>query len=231
MEFAVKLLLFLHVMAGFTSLTIGLVPFLTKKGGKVHRMSGKIFYNAMLITAVSALLLSLYRFNPFLFMVGMLTGYSTFTGLQGLKWMRKQKNKAERQDWMGLWIFSGLLVGFLVVALVWLYPQNLAFVPVLIIFTLFLLSQILEDASIFTGKKVMKSRNNWILYHIGRITGAYIAALTAFLVNVVPTPLGILGWLLPAVIGVPLIFYFQKQYGTKKKWPTYKNPASEMIGE
>ncbi|MGB3589435.1 MAG: DUF2306 domain-containing protein, partial [Tunicatimonas sp.] len=85
METTRTVVLILHIIAGFIALTVGVVPFAAKKGGKLHNTTGRIFYYAMIFVAVSAFGLAIYRFSPFLLMVGLLTLYSTVTGYRGLQ--------------------------------------------------------------------------------------------------------------------------------------------------
>ena len=58
----------------------------------------------------------------------------------------------------------------------------------------------------------------WYYMHIGQMSGAYIATVTAFLVNNgrwFPFVPGIVLWLLPAAVGVPLITQTIKKYKNK----------------
>ena len=222
METFFYIVLIVHIAAGFTALSTGFVPFVTVKGGKIHKTTGKIFYYAMLTVAASAFVLSILHFNPFLFIVGLLTGYATYTGYQGLIWMRTQRKLGTKKDWLFLDVFGLVLLGFLLVVPGWLFPDHTGFLSVMITFTCILLFFVVKDVRIFSGHKVMKERNSWIVYHIGRISGAYIAALTAFLVVNVQTDPVFIAWLLPAAIGVPAIFYFQHQYKKKKGSPVTK---------
>lgn len=61
------------------------------------------------------------------------------------------------------------------------------------------------------------TNKSWIRYHIGRISGAYIAAVTAFLVSNVSTNPEFIAWLLPTVIGIPLVSVLRRRYFARKK--------------
>ncbi len=82
-------------------------------------------------------------------------------------------------------------------------------------FALSLLNLLRQDGQLFSGRKKIKGKA-WIRYHIGRISGAYLATITAFLVNNVHTDPEFVAWLLPTTIGVPAIVYFKRQYGERK---------------
>ena len=83
--FFIKILLFIHVIAGFTSLTTGLIAFTTQKGGANHRKIGKVYFYAMTTVFVTAIIVSVYKFIPFLFMIAFLSYYSVFAGVRALK--------------------------------------------------------------------------------------------------------------------------------------------------
>ena len=55
--------LYLHIFAGFTALTTGLVPMFSKKGSKVHTTWGKIYFWAMFVVALTALIRFQMRVN------------------------------------------------------------------------------------------------------------------------------------------------------------------------
>ncbi len=62
-------------------------------------------------------------------------------------------------------------------------------------------------------------RNWWWYYHISRMSGSYIAAVTAFTVQNVtqhmPAELAWLPWMLPAAVGSPLIARAVRRYREK----------------
>lgn len=216
MEIIRNINLVLHVAAGFTALSVGIFAFASQKGGKVHRISGKIYVMAMLLVAVSSFILSLIRYNPFLFMVGVFTLYMTVTGYRGLIKKRQKTQKGALADWL-LIGFSAVMAGFMTVrAISQVSAGHYDFLPVVLTFSSILLIFIVDDLRIYSGKKTMRA-NDWLLYHIGRISGAYIATFTAFLVTNVQTDPAYIAWLLPTVLGSPLIAYFQRKYRVKKK--------------
>ena len=52
-----------------------------------------------------------------------------------------------------------------------------------------------------------KSKTGWLAQHIGKITGAYIASVTAFLVGGMKVQ-GLMVWILPSIIGNAFIIYY-----------------------
>lgn len=73
------------------------------------------------------------------------------------------------------------------------------------------------DYRSYTGRE--EEPNFWLLAHLQRMIGAFMAALTAFLVvtaNQIPLALpGVIYWLLPTAVLVPLIFYGSGKYRAK----------------
>lgn len=216
METTRTVVLILHIIAGFIALTVGVVPFAAKKGGKLHNTTGRIFYYAMIFVAVSAFGLAIYRFSPFLLMVGLLTLYSTVTGYRGLQLKRKRAVKGELKDW-ALLAFIGVALVFTIWQTITQFGINNTGVLILVgVFGSLLATQLISDIPVFSGRKVMKNKQ-WIRYHISRISGAYIATLTAFLVNNVRTDPEFIAWLLPTLIGLPLVSFLRRRYFAQRK--------------
>lgn len=99
--------------------------------------------------------------------------------------------------------------GFITYGLLLLINSN-NFGSVLIVFGSMSILMVLQDFRTYRGKSKLK--NFWLLIHFQRMIGAYIAAITAFLVvNNTYLP-SIIAWLMPSVIIVPLIFLWSKKY-------------------
>lgn len=214
MEIFRSICLVLHIAAGFTALVVGVFAFASPKGKKVHRFSGKIYVVAMLVVAFSSFILALLRYNPFLFMVGVFTLYMTITGYRGLA--RKQKKQSPALDWV-LIVFSTLMAAYMLIKTFSLAGEALeGFMPVVIVFAVTLFVFIIRDIQIYSGR-IQMTANKWLLYHIGRISGAYIATFTAFLVTNIQTDPAYIAWLLPTVVGSFVIAYFQRKYKVKPR--------------
>ncbi|HNY54314.1 MAG TPA: hypothetical protein PKI86_01755, partial [Chitinophagales bacterium] len=114
------------------------------------------------------------------------------------------------------WIFAGcmLLFGLVFIAFgIKLFLQQEKFGIVFVVFGFISLRFVYTDWQNYTGKA--KEKNYWLLAHLQRMTGAYIASLTAFLVvnKILP---GIIVWLLPTVILTPLIIAWTRKYRVEK---------------
>ena len=104
---------------------------------------------------------------------------------------------------------------FFIVYGITLLINHINFGIVLLVFGLISIQMVRMDINVYRGN--IKFKNYWLLMHIQRMTGGYIAAFTAFLVvNNTYLP-GIVAWLAPTVIFVPLIFYWSKKMQLKNQ--------------
>lgn len=217
METIYQLFLNIHIISGSAALIAGLLNLLRKKGDAWHIKAGKFFVYAMLFTGFSSLLLSVYISSFFLFITGVFSIYLVGTGQRYL--YLRQLNKGQKPkavDWMltlsmlvaGLF-FAGLGIGMLL-------GKNMMGLTHLT-FGFIGLTAVYADFRSYKGKE--EAPAFWLLAHLQRMTGAYIAALTAFLVvnaHQIPIALpAVVYWLLPTAILVPLIFYWSAKYRAK----------------
>jgi hypothetical protein len=171
----------------------------------------------MLSTAISALALSVLHENTFLFIVGIFTLYLVGTGYRYLNWKKSKQCKMPGAiDW--LLFFMMLIAGilFTLKGTLLLFCPNL-FGLVLITFGLLGLLFTHQDFKNFKGK--VGNPGFWLSVHLQRMTGGFIAAMTAFLVvnaKYFPEQIpGFIFWLLPTVILTPLIIRWSRQYQPK----------------
>lgn len=210
MQFIYTILLALHIIAGTIALASGTIAFVARKGKGWHTRAGSFFYYAMLFTGFSALTLSILKFNPFLFIVGLFSLYLTITGYRSLHTLPRPSPASIRTDWL-IWALSLLgTITFLVFNLLQ-GPGDLA--PVLYVFCFILLGMLWKDYQNFSKPKW--KYQDLLKRHISRMGGAYIATLTAFIVTNVQMEPAYLPWLLPTALITPVLIYFQYQYSQK----------------
>jgi len=208
MQFFFKTLLVLHIFTGFLALLFGFIAMIVKKGGKVHRLVGKIFFFSMLGVTASALLISLIKKNQFLLFIAIFSFYQNYMGYRALK---EKSLEPLPIDWLVLIVGS-------VNALFMLCSFNI----VLMVFgtiNLLLVSGNFR-VNILLGRKKALPPLTWLKRHIGMMIGAYIATVTAFIVVndkwfVSPLVPSWLPWLLPTIVLGPLIVYFTKKFTGK----------------
>jgi uncharacterized membrane protein len=214
METLFKILLSIHIIAGSIGLATGTLNIARKKGDKAHKNVGKFFFYSMLINGFSGLLMTLIHRNDFLLIISVFSIYMVATGqrylsLKGLS----RGEKPKTIDWILSFCMLLFGIAFIVFGM-YLVENSNYFGTVLIIFGLISILMVRVDYKNYTGK--ISINNFWLLVHIQRMIGSYIAATTAFLVvnnTILP---GIIAWLLPSVLIIPLIFIWSKKYKIAK---------------
>jgi len=213
MEIVFKILLVIHIIAGSVGLFTGTINIVRPKGDKPHRLVGKYFFIGMLVNAVAGFLMALMHPNVFLMIIAVFSFYMTATGQRFLSLKRIDKGQSPtKTDWILTLMMILFALGFILYGL-YLLAIDSSFGIVLLVFGSISMLMAKKDISIYKGN--ITTRNYWLLLHIQRMTGAYIAALTAFLVvnNTYLPPL--VAWLAPTVIFTPLIFFWSKKNALK----------------
>lgn len=212
MFFLFNVLLFFHVLSGFIGLIIGSTVLLRKKGDAIHKKTGTIFFYSMLTAGASSLTLAIIHPNYFLFIVGVFTLYMLFTGTRYLRF-KKNNVKPNKTDWLITLLMLLTAIIFIVLGVIQLLHQN-DFGIVFIVFGLLSMRLLYSDYLNYIGK--FKEKNYWLMAHIQRLVGTYIASFTAFLVvnsnylpNFIPSWLV---WIFPTIILTPLILKWSKKY-------------------
>ena len=216
-----RFLVLSHVAAGALALLIAPVAMLTLKGGAWHRRAGAAYFWGMAWIFCSTIGLAFFRFNPFLFVINILSFYAALMGYRVL--YQKQPTKPGQQpgwiDWLAsgvaavggvafvLWGAAGLL-GLRLGSMIF---GDSAYQIIGIIFGALLALQAFADMRRYRNPAAPADSQWWRFEHIGRFGSAYIATVTAFLVQnglrmrLVPAEWFWLLWVLPAMIGSVLI--------------------------
>ena len=205
------LLLTTHIICGGVSLLLGVFILLSKKGDKKHKLIGTIYFYSMLITALLAIAMTYLQPSYFLFVTGVFTTYMLLTGKRYLK--KKIICNVQPIDW--ILTFTMFLFGLAFIALgsYNIFKGNY-FGTVLLVFGGISLLFVYQDYSNFKGTSSVK--NFWLITHLQRMIGSYIAASTAFfVVNNTLLP-GIIAWLLPTFLLVPLIIIWSRKNEVKQ---------------
>ncbi len=222
MQTFLQFTLYLHIFAGFTALTTGLVPMFSQKGSKVHITWGKVYYWAMFVVAITALIRFQMKLNLiFLSGIAVFSFYNTFTGARLIH--RKTNPKPLFVDWFGAVLMVIGSFGMLYFSYLAYRMDNVFYTILFTIFGLFMFVLAFEDLRVFTGRKLIDNDvpvplRYWFQNHISRMGGSYIATVTAFLVvNNPPYIPGLVVWIAPGVIGGILIAITRIKYGKKAR--------------
>lgn len=210
----IKILTYSHILAGAISLIVAPVSMSVLKGGKAHRLTGKIFFWAMTWIFITAVILSINSWKPFLLMVSVLSYYLNVSGYRTLYQKQLHMGKGVMwYDWLAV-IISGLfMIGFAGWG-IYLWINNVAGGVILVIlFSLGGLMSVRGELKAFIKNPLDKNR--WLFNHIGRMVGAFIASVTAFSTNVLTFIPGVWPWIWPTLVGTPLIIYWIRTYKRK----------------
>lgn len=215
MEQTIKILIYIHAFFGGLGLLTGMISIFAKKGGIRHKRAGKVFSYSMLVSSVISLFIARMpnHENLFLFLIGLFTIYMTLAGNRALTLQSKMKDKA---DWIDKLISGTMLlisVGMLGIGALGMAQQ----VGNSVLYLFFGGFGVLLTVRDFQTFKVFKEKKNaWLISHLGRMIGALIASVTAFLVAGLAVGT-LLVWMLPTIFGTAYIIYWSRQIRSKGK--------------
>ena len=205
MQTIYHILLAIHIAAGSTALITGMGAIVTKKGGKSHRLWGKIYFWSMLAVVFSAMLITFIKPILFLFYIAIFSFYLCYSGMASIYLPKKIIRPLFRYTYMPVTLISalcGLIMIYSGASSLIMSGAGMNIVQLTFGVILSLLS--LNDLKRYFFKDGQK-KGEHILLHIGRMGGSYIATFTAFFVVNIQFDPGYVPWLLPTVIGTPLI--------------------------
>src|SRR5438034_3561536 len=100
MESMIAAIRLVHVAAGTLALVVAPIPMLTAKGGGTHRRWGQVYFWAMAVVAVTAVILAAWRPVVFLALLAVFSFYSAFYGYRALFRKRPREGQgALSLDW------------------------------------------------------------------------------------------------------------------------------------
>jgi uncharacterized membrane protein len=201
-------LIYTHAGFGGIALLTGLLALIVKKGSSAHKKTGKLFFYAMLTSAIMALVISVLpnHESPFLFGVGIFSSYFILSGYRALRFKHKNPNLTIDRVISGIMLVSGI-------AMALYFPIfHQEFNIVLAVFGCLGIYGSIRDLRLFGNPE--KLQQNWLKLHLGQMTGGYIAATTAFVVvnNFFPS---FYGWFIPGIIGSFYIAYWVRKLEKK----------------
>jgi uncharacterized membrane protein len=212
--------LIVHISGGTTGLISGTIAASAKKGGKLHKASGVVFFWGMLTASLVAFVLSNLpgHHSIFLFAVGGFTLYMICSGYRivYLKRSAKHNEKPFGPVDYGILLFGFCFGIFLIYMGITTVISGVSFGIVPAVFGMICMNFARHDYRMLF--KALPVKSIWMHSHIVRMMGAMIASYTAFLVvNVRFEPNWIL-WLAPTLAGTALIVFFLRKYtpDTKK---------------
>ncbi|MEA9412400.1 hypothetical protein [Flavobacterium sp. PL02] len=211
MELTIKILIYIHAFFGGVGLITGIGSVIVKKGKPLHRKMGKLFSIGMLTSSILSLIVCCFpkHHNIFLFLIGLFTIYLVISGNRALTF--KNKAKADLTDK----ITSGTMLFFSVIMISLGIFCQLNSIENGILFTFFGGFGFYMTVKDFIYFRNLSEKNKgWLSKHIGKMIGALIASITAFIV----AGLGIgniITWITPSIIGTLYIIYWNRKLKSK----------------
>ncbi|MGV9002517.1 hypothetical protein [Flavobacterium sp.] len=202
--------IYIHAFFGGIALLAGLGSMIFQKGSKKHKQSGKLFSISMIISSLISLPIAWmpHHENIFLFLIGIFTIYLVLSGNRVLRFKTKKEARFTDKLLSGSLFFSSLLMLTFGI----LYLQENGNVGVLFLF-FGAIALVLSIRDFNFYKNIDK--NKILPLHLGKMSGAYIASVTAFLVAGIKFQ-GILYWIAPTIIGAFFIGYWIRKVTVKK---------------
>ncbi len=210
MEETIKILIYIHAFFGGIGLISGIGSVIVKKGSSLHKKMGKLFSMGMISSSLISIPISWMpnHENLFLFLIGLFTIYLVLTGNRALTFKTKAKAHWIDKIVSGSMFFLSsimIIIGFYGVL------NSISFSILYLFFGGFGLFLTLKDFRFYKNSRNQK--NAWLIAHIGKMIGALIASITAFII----AGLGIgnlIAWTLPTILGTFYIVYWKRKMKT-----------------
>lgn len=209
----------IHVISGSLALVLGIIAMATRKGGKAHQQSGRIFLFLVALVIITGLIgVFIFKVNTFLLVITLLSGYEAYSGYRILK-LKSNTPKVLDIVVALLTLTSGIYF------LYYLKSIGMYWAPVIIYSTIGTLFALITYD--FLRYLIPKNRYKklWLYEHIYKMVAAFTALLSAFVGTVFPQyhPYSqflpsIFGTLL--AIGFIVYFYRKNRRGENESYKT-----------
>jgi len=194
-----EILLPIHILAGTIALFAAAFAICSEKGKKIHITAGKTYYWGMVGIFLTALPMSIINKEISLFLVAFFSFYLAFAGR---RFAQNRTGVASRIDWIavGLMIVTG--IGMWLLAIFYFIDSNSDYI---VLFFFGFISIVLGYTDYKTHKHQEATGKKRIARHLSNMLAGTIAVVTAVLVVNVNMEPQWLPWILPTVILVPVI--------------------------
>lgn len=202
-------ILLTHGISGYVIFVLGLAQYLMKKGGKNHRIIGRIYLYTWFVLVASGA----YIGNVMITFLGLFGLYYAISGAR-FAMVKKQPNSSFDKALSVL----GLLCSISILASAYIVYNNgnLNFAIIFVFFGLIFSINVSKDVrAMFFGinkNRLSEHRMYWYFEHYTRFTISFIAALTAFSAIQNITGVVVINWLLPTLIGTIYLVAMGKKH-------------------
>ena len=198
-----KVLLVLHIAAGYSALMAAILAVATRKGERWHVYAGRIFTAGMAVVFLTAVPMTAIKPNLFLLLIAVFSFYLALTG-----WMRA-RNRGSRPllaEWIAAVVMALTSVAMGVRGAAMLGAgQSMG--TVLLVFGG--IGGVLAARDLSSLRDPRERATMRITAHVTRMLAGTIAAVTAFTVVNVRFEPAFVVWLAPTLVLTPLIVYWR----------------------
>ena len=218
METAIRLTLWVHILAGTVALIVAPIALMTVKGGPTHRRWGKVYFWAMGVVAATAVVVAYWRNIPFLMLTAVFSFYLALSGYRALYLKRPDLGQRPAAfDWIAAGITLVASATLVTLGITKPTPRFQELSKVAIVFGFIGLT--ISGFDVLRFLRPPADKRAWWYKHMANMIGSYIAAVTAFsVVNLHSLPTTV-RWLWPTAIGTPLITawitYYKRRFAPK----------------
>ena len=199
MDNFIKYLIYTHAFFGGIGLVTGISILFIKKGTALHKTLGKIFSIGMLISAIISIPVCMLpkHENLFLALIGFFSIYLIITGNRAIRLKNKIGNNTDYFISYFMVSISIIMIFIGIIGILKGFYGNLLY----LFFGVVGLRLAIGDFTLY------KNKQTWLRSHIGKMLGALIASITAFMVAGLQIN-SIWAWIVPSVIGTIYIYYW-----------------------
>lgn len=200
-------ILVIHIFAGTLALVAGPIPMFSAKGGPTHRKWGLVYFTAMVVTTVAALVLAILRSDILLLAIAVFSFFLVFRGLRAVRRLRGMP--------LGGWdmLVAGACLLFSVGLFAFgLPPVGGAWNVPALFFGVIGTRVAIEQVRALRAP----DEADWLDVHLKSMGGGYVATVTAaLLVNVQFLP-STLVFIAPTLVGTLLLLRASRKYARRQ---------------
>lgn len=202
-------ILSVHAILGGIIFIAGLLQFILKRGGKRHRILGRVYFYSW----IGLLLTGAYLAELLITIIGIFGFYYVLTGTRFAMLKGQPVQLFDKVIMVAGGLFAISLLGY---AAKILMSNNQSFGIISLVFGVLFGMSASQDISKYIFGKPLQKKNfgkmNWFFEHSGRMIVSYIAAISAFasIQNIFGNTT--INFLAPVVLGTAYLMYTEKKY-------------------
>ncbi len=197
-----EILLFAHIAGGSVALICALMAVSSKKGSNFHRRVGRIYALGMATIGVTAIPMAIISGKTFLFLIALFSSYLVFAGW---RFAVNRSGRPSKLDWIAVLIML-LTAATMTIGAYIIYAEGSDMWVALAVFaTIAAVLGLVDMKSHISRRTIGKKR---VARHLTNMLSGTIATVTAAVVVNISTDPAWIAWLVPTVIIVPVIIYW-----------------------